>query len=89
VKGRRRDRLALAPLSELSENSSVPPGGIEPPTRGLGNPVSTAMEYDRETFALVVALHVPRSAQVFGRCWPQGGHNRVSDRAPLAASRWP
>jgi hypothetical protein len=24
VKGRRRDRLALAPLSELSENSSVP-----------------------------------------------------------------
>jgi site-specific DNA recombinase len=47
-----RMRATLAPEllpvngDGMSSPLSVPPGGIEPPTRGLGNPASTSMEYD-------------------------------------------
>jgi hypothetical protein len=54
------------------------------------------MHYDWKTFALVVALHVPRSVQVSGRRWPQGGYNSaptslIPGRTPtsLRSSRKP
>jgi hypothetical protein len=53
--GQMRDESGFVTLSGESTSpersvdlgfSVVPPAGIEPATRGLGNPVSTAVEYD-------------------------------------------
>jgi hypothetical protein len=46
----------------------VPSAGIEPATRGLGNPVMTAMGYDLDTFPLVDALRLTQSLSVNPRC---------------------
>ncbi len=67
----------------MSSPLSVPPAGIEPATRGLGNPASTAMECDAVTNPQVGALGLPQSDHSRRRRWRQPGDN-VPERAPMS-----
>jgi hypothetical protein len=60
---------------DVSRHHTVPPAGIEPATRGLGNGVSTDMTVDRGTFPLVDALEVPRSTWARRCCYQTGANS--------------